>query len=53
MNHHRSLFQRVTGFFSFVNIMWLLAILGITVSVRAVVVRYAMQRIRLTFHGMY
>eukprot|EP00928_Gymnodinium_smaydae_P046134 TRINITY_DN30733_c0_g1_i1.p1 TRINITY_DN30733_c0_g1~~TRINITY_DN30733_c0_g1_i1.p1 ORF type:complete len:723 (+),score=72.05 TRINITY_DN30733_c0_g1_i1:60-2228(+) len=30
---HRSLGQRVMGFFSFVNLMWLAAIFGITISV--------------------
>lgn len=28
-----SVFQRVYGFFTFVNIMWVLAIIGITVSI--------------------
>lgn len=30
---HKSVTQRVMGFFSFVNVMWLAAILGITISV--------------------
>jgi len=33
VQHERSLSQRVTGLFTFVNLIWLLAIFGITVSV--------------------